>query len=245
MCIFVTDLRKNIMTFKQEIEQSLEQIRILEECFRQARNSEILPISFFSTSYDIVRELAGTLHFIEQEQLKFMQEQFIANKISFLETTDMISKTKQKDIMLSENFNKEFKEVLAEVKKEEITSIGKTVDSSKKTDIILSDLPAFSEELLKDSFFPEEKKEKKEEEKEIRNEPKILADAGKYMSLNDKFRFQREIFMGSAEEMNKVLNIINEFSTLEDTWMFIEDQPWNNDSEIVAEFKEFIGKRFS
>ena len=245
--------KEQIMTFKQEIEQSLEQIRTLEECFRQARNSEILPISFFSTSYDIVRELAGTLHFIEQEQLKFMQEQFIANKISFLETTDMISKTKQKDIIPSDHFNREIKEALADVKKEEIISIEKTVDSSKKTDEILSDLPTSLEEQLKDSFFPEEKVEKIEEkiiaekieEKEIRNESKILADARKYMSLNDKFRFQREIFMGSAEEMNKVLDILNGFSSLEDTWSFIEGQPWNNDSEIIIEFKEFIEKRFT
>ena len=46
------------MQFKKEIEQSLEQILTLEEHFRHAKNSEILPISFFSASYDIVRELA-------------------------------------------------------------------------------------------------------------------------------------------------------------------------------------------
>ncbi len=235
------------MPFKKEIEQSLEQIQILEECFRQARNSEILPISFFSNSYDIVRELAGTLHFIEQKQLHFMQEQFIANKISFLETTDLIPHSKNKNISQPENFNKEVKEALEEIKKteevKETGNIGETENSSKKTEEILSNLLSQSEEeQLKNSFFPES-----ENGKGVKtgSETKILADTRKYISLNDKFRFQREIFMGSPEEMNKVFDIINEFSTIEDTWSFIETQSWNDDSEIVAEFKEFIEKRFS
>ena len=213
------------MPFKKEIEESLEQIQLLEECFRHARNSEILPISFFSTSYDIIRELAGRLHFLEQGQSKFMQEQYIANKISFLETTDLISKTKVVEILPKTDF------------------------SSEKTNEILSNiLPDSEEEQLKDSFFPDNsfrEEEKKEEKKEIPGEIKILADTGKYMSLNDKFRFQREIFMGSAEEMNKTFDMLNEFSTIEDTLSFVENQPWHNDSEIVAEFKEFIEKRFS
>ena len=203
------------MQFRKEIEQSLEQIQTLEECFRHARNSEILPISFFSTSYDIVRELAETLHSIEQEQLKFMQDQYIANEISFLETTDLISKTKSVEIL---------------------PQINKTEEET-------------FEEQLKDSFFPENSSENLEEEKKTTSaheDMRILADTRKYMSLNDKFRFQREIFMGSIEEMNKVFNILNEFSTIEDTWSFIEKQTWHNEeSEIIAEFKELIEKRFS
>jgi len=184
------------MLFKKEIEQSLEQIRVLEEYFRHARNSEILPLSFFSASYDIVRELAETLHGIEQEQLRFMQEQFIANEISFLGTIGLKDEEERKEEDRKEVDRKE-------VEREE------------------------------------------EKEKAIQVETQILADSRKYMSLNDKFRFQREIFMGSAEEMNKIFDILNEFSTIEDTLSFMESQVWHNDSEIVAEFKELIGKRFS
>jgi len=185
------------MQFKNEIEESLEQIRMLEECFRHARNSEILPISFFSTSYDIIKELAETLHGMEQGQSQFMQEQYIANKISFLEATDLCR------------------------------------DSE--------------EEQLNNSFFPDNsfQAEKEKEKKDIHKEVKILADTRKYMSLNDKFRFQREIFMDSTEEMNKVFDTLNEFSILEEARSFIENQAWYNDSEIVVEFIELIEKRFS
>ena len=234
-----------MMPFRKEIEQSLEQIRTLEECFRHARNSELLPISFFSTSYDIVKELAEMLHYVEQGQLKFMQEQYIANKISFLETTDLISKAKPTEI--SHEKNKYVKEIFEEipVNRQEELIVDKTTFSSEKTDEILDKLPLVSkEEQLKNSFFPESLPENHKEENVVKNE-KVLADTRKYMSLNDKFRFQREIFMGSAEEMNKVFDTLNGFSTIEETWSFVNNQSWNNDSEIIAEFKEFIEKRFS
>ena len=210
------------MPFKQKIENSLEQIQVLGECFRHARNLEILPISFFSTSYDIVRELVETLHFIEQGQLKFMQEQYLANEIFFLETTDLISKIKTTETLPEPDDN--FDETL----------INFLLDSDEENE----------EEQLKNSFFPPDSF-RTEEKKELCGETKILADTRKYISLNDKFRFQREIFMGSAEEMNKIFDALNEFSTIEDTWAFIESQTWYNDSETVAEFKEFIKKRFS
>lgn len=183
------------MQFKKEIEQSLEQIQTLEECFRHARNLDILPISFFSTFYDIVRELTETLSGIEQKQLKWMQEQYIAGDVFSLETPEVTSNNSLK-------------------------------------------------EALKDSFFPENF----EEEQEVvpmHEDVKILADTRKYMSLNDKFRFQREIFAGSAEEMNDVFDKLNEFSTIEDALSFIENQVWCNELEIVTEFKELIEKRFS
>ncbi len=145
------------MQFKKEIEQSLEQILILEEHFRHAKNSEILPISFFSASYDIVRELAGTLHHIEQEQLKFMQEQFIANDISFLDTTNSSIKTKTLDIFeeqLKDSFFPEDSNVFKESK-----------DPKDFNDPNVLEVPNIP----------------KEEEK------KILADTIKYTSLNDKF----------------------------------------------------------
>ena len=235
------------MTFKKEIEQSLEQIRVLEECFRQTRHSEILPISFFSTSYDIVKELAQTLHHIEQEQLKFMEERFISNKISFLETTDLINRIKSKSNVQSEVITKPKEETIAEVaepkyietkneQQQETPEI--FIEKSEKTEQLLTELlPSSEAEQLKNSFFADTFQVKP---------AKILANIQKQMTLNDKFRFQREIFSGSSEEMNKVFDKLNGFSTIDDTLAFIENQTWwNPDSEIVMEFKDFIEKRFS
>jgi len=150
----------------------------------------------------------------------------IANQISFLETTDLIHKSKPVEISPENEPSQE-----------------------KMEEIWANLLPDSEEEQLKNSFFPDnsfqEEKEENEEKKEVPAEIKILADTTKYMSLNDKFRFQREIFMGSAEEMNKVFDTLNEFSTIEDTWSFIKNQSWYNDSEIIAEFIELIEKRFS
>ena len=229
------------MQFKKEIEQSLEQIRILEEHFRHARNSEILPISFFSASYDIIRELAGALHYIEQEQLKFMREEFTASKISFLETIGLISKTKPVETVPETGKNPE--EIFEEEFKNSFFSDNFSIESIKEE---IGEIEETGEkEEIEEIEEKGEQEEIKEEEKEVPVEIRILADTRKYMSLNDKFRFQREIFMGSAEEMNTILDALNECSTIDDAWSFIESQAWCDDSEIVAEFKEFIGKRFS
>ncbi len=219
------------MLFKKEIEQSLEQIQTLEEQFRQARKSELLPLSFFSLSYDIIRDLANTLHYMEQGQLKIMEEHFIANKVSFLETTGLAEKSNVSNSIIPEEEIK--------VKPEnEIAEFEPAIEPEKistETKELLDELtPSSEEELLKNSLF-----------NEIKKEDLILADLQKYMSLNDKFRFQRELFNGSAEEMENVMKILNEFETFQDTLLFLENQQWNPEDEIVVEFKTFIEKRFS
>ncbi len=210
------------MTFKDKIEQSLELIQELEEQFRHTRKSEILPLSFFSSSYDIIKELSGTLHFLEQEQLKTMEQHLVRNQDSFLETSLLMEKKEEK-------IKPETNEIPEEAKEEQT--------SSEKTDKILEKLPSSEEELMKDSFFPPVRS--------LQQETVLLTDLQKYMSLNDKFRFQRELFNGSAEEMNKAFDLLNTFETLDETMFFIEEQVWNTDDEIALEFKAFIEKRFS
>ncbi len=63
------------MSFRNEIERGLEQIQQLQELYRQVRDMEMLPLSFFSSSYDILRSLTASLHEMETTQLNRMQEQ--------------------------------------------------------------------------------------------------------------------------------------------------------------------------
>jgi hypothetical protein len=60
------------MSFKKKIEQYLEQISILEESFRKVRDSESLPVSFFSASLDILNQLQVGLYELESLQLQLM-----------------------------------------------------------------------------------------------------------------------------------------------------------------------------
>jgi hypothetical protein len=62
------------MTFKKEIEQYLEQIRILEETFRKVQNMDILPLSFFSASIDVLNKLKAGVYELESAQLQLMAD---------------------------------------------------------------------------------------------------------------------------------------------------------------------------
>jgi len=62
------------MIFQDKIEQYLETIQELEKTFCEAQCKEILPLSFFSSSIDIINRLRTGVYEIEALQLQMMQE---------------------------------------------------------------------------------------------------------------------------------------------------------------------------
>lgn len=62
------------MSYQAKIEQYLKEIRELEKSFREAQSKEILPISFFSSSIDILNRLKAGIYEIEAMQLHVMEE---------------------------------------------------------------------------------------------------------------------------------------------------------------------------
>ena len=62
------------MMLQNKIEQYLEIIRELDKTFCEAQGKEILPLSFFSSSIDILNRLKTGVYEIEALQLQMMQE---------------------------------------------------------------------------------------------------------------------------------------------------------------------------
>ncbi len=62
------------MLSKNQIEQSLEQIQQMQVLYRQVRDAEVLPFSFFSSVFDILKNLTTSLHEMESTQLDAMQK---------------------------------------------------------------------------------------------------------------------------------------------------------------------------
>ena len=62
------------MLHQDKIAQCLKEIQELEKFFREAQDKEILPISFFSSSIDLVNRLKTGVYEIEALQLHVMQE---------------------------------------------------------------------------------------------------------------------------------------------------------------------------
>ena len=72
-----------------------------------------------------------------------------------------------------------------------------------------------------------------------------LSDFRKALSLNDRFRFRRELFGGDEERMNKAINELNELHSYEDSISYLNDElKWNIEDEAVADFIKLLEKRF-
>lgn len=76
----------------------------------------------------------------------------------------------------------------------------------------------------------------------IRNKSKDLHNA---FSLNDMFRFRRELFGNSAAEMTDAINLVDAMGTYPEAEdYFYNDLGWDKDSEEVAEFMAIIKNHF-
>lgn len=77
-------------------------------------------------------------------------------------------------------------------------------------------------------------------------EKKNLSDFRKAFSLNDRFRFRRELFGGDEEKMNRAVRELNELHTFEDSIAYLHNQlQWNVEDAAVADFIQLLEKRFS
>ena len=77
-------------------------------------------------------------------------------------------------------------------------------------------------------------------------ERKNLSDFRKAFSLNDRFRFRRELFGGSEELMNQVIADLNEIKSYEASVTYLQNVLNGKGEETaVADFLQLIEKRFA
>lgn len=70
-------------------------------------------------------------------------------------------------------------------------------------------------------------------------------DIFRAFTLNDKFRFRRELFRNSQEEFDEALNIISQMSTIEEAQEYIyDDLCWDPANEDVKAFMDVVTKHF-
>ena len=188
------------MSFKSQIEQGLEQIQQMQELYRQVRDAEILPLSFFSTSYDTLKSLAVALHEMESYQLDAMLEQSSKHETMFAGISSLLKKPEQ----------------------------GINTDDFVTLDTMEEEPPVQPVAFLSDIIGKQ-----------------LSADLRKLISLNDRFRFQRDLFAGNAGLMDETLGQLNELASLNDSLIFLNDRfVWNWEETPASDFRVILEKRF-
>ena len=233
---------------KEKMDYLLVDIRELEKLVASMRDAEIYPVSFFSQAYTTTQKIVDNLQSIEADQLALFKEQMekhraLIKKAERLEAEAALVTQMQEQESSYEPVQERELPSVEELKEEESVAIPveATVAAEKTVSEPAASLSSASshattlEQSLPHSISLNEVIQKK-----------FLADFRKAFSLNDRFRFRRELFGGDEGRMNEEISDLNELQSFEESITYLDKKlKWNVEDEAVADFIKLLEKRFS
>ncbi len=234
---------------KEKMDYLLVDIRELEKLVASMRDAEIYPVSFFSQAYTTTQKIVDNLQSIEADQLALFKEQMekhraLIKKAERLEAEAALVTQMQEyestyepvqemELPSVEELNEEKESVATPA---EVTVVAeKTVSEPAASLSSASSHTTTLEQSLPHSISLNEVIQKK-----------FLADFRKAFSLNDRFRFRRELFGGDEGRMNEAISDLNELQSFEESITYLDKKlKWNVEDEAVADFIKLLEKRFS
>lgn len=234
---------------KEKMDYLLVDIRELEKLVASMRDAEIYPVSFFSQAYTSTQKIVDNLQSIEADQLALFKEQMekhraLIKKAERLEAEAALVTQMQEqestyepvqemELPSVEELNEEKESVATPA---EVTVVAeKTVSEPAASLSLASSHTTTLEQSLPHSISLNEVIQKK-----------FLADFRKAFSLNDRFRFRRELFGGDEGRMNEAISDLNELQSFEESITYLDKKlKWNVEDEAVADFIKLLEKRFS
>lgn len=234
---------------KEKMDYLLVDIRELEKLVASMRDAEIYPVSFFSQAYTTTQKIVDNLQSIEADQLALFKEQMekhraLIKKAERLEAEAALVTQMQEQESTYEPVQ-EMELPSVEELNEEVESVAtpaaatvaaeKTVSEPAASIFSASSHATTLEQSLPHSISLNEVIQKK-----------FLADFRKAFSLNDRFRFRRELFGGDEGRMNEAISDLNELQSFEESITYLDKKlKWNVEDEAVADFIKLLEKRFS
>ena len=77
-------------------------------------------------------------------------------------------------------------------------------------------------------------------------ESRFVHSLRKAINVNDRYRYQRELFRGNIELMNQVVEKLDTMKTLSEAMDYVQREfSWDPQSETVADFYSLLENRFS
>lgn len=240
------------MANKEKIDYLLLDLKELEMLIAGMRDAEIYPVSFFSQTFNLTHKILNDLHSLETTQIEMLREQMEAHQALIqslpnpvaapMPTPEIVEDPVEETVIVEETKIPEPEEPIREMIVE-------------KTEIIMEEKPVAQPEPV---VIPQAEPEKPAEplHKPVITEKqgvflsdllekKNLSDFRKAFSLNDRFRFRRELFGGNEEKMNKAITDLNDIHTYEESVTYLNNElNWNIEDEAVADFIKLLEKRF-
>lgn len=72
-----------------------------------------------------------------------------------------------------------------------------------------------------------------------------IGDIRKAFTINDRFRFRRELFAGDNSALTAAIEHLATLDTLAEADAYLSTMPWDHDNEAVSEFMEIVSTHFN
>lgn len=231
------------MANKEKIDYLLLDLQELETLIAGMRDAEVYPVSFFSQTFDLTHKVLHDLHALEAAQIERLREQMEAHQALIqslptrvaapMPTPDTEEKPVAAAAIVEEREEKE-PATEAVIEKPEVVTPPDPVVTVQAAPVKPVELPLKPLTTEKQGVFLSDLLEKNN-----------LSDFRKAFSLNDRFRFRRELFGGQEEKMNKAITELNDIHSYEESVAYLNNElKWNIDDEAVADFIKLLEKRF-
>lgn len=241
------------MANKEKIDYLLLDIKELETLIAGMRDADVYPVSFFSQTFNLTHKILNDLHSLESAQIEMLREQMEAhqaliqslpNPVATAMPTPEVKEVKEEPVAESVIIREPEPEPVQKViiEKPEIILEEKIIVEPEPEKV--------TPEPIVTTLEPEHIHKSVSTEKQgvfLSDilEKKNLSDFRKAFSLNDRFRFRRELFGGDEARMNKAITDLNDIHSYEESVTYLNNVlKWNIEDEAVADFIKLLEKRF-
>ncbi len=229
------------MANKEKIDYLLLDIRELERLVAGMRDAEVYPVSFFGQTFDLTHKILKDLHSLEAAQIEMLRKQMEEHQALIQSIPPSVATpvqtAQEPPVIASAPIQAEAETVVEEPEVKQIVTeeVIKEVpheETPVEEPVAVQPEPVMPPE--RPGLFLNDLLEKKN-----------LSDFRKAFSLNDRFRFRRELFGGDDARMNKAINDLNDLHSYEDSVTYLNNElKWNIEDEAVADFIKLLEKRF-
>ena len=250
------------MTNKEKIDYLLIDLRELENLIASMKEVDFYPASFFNQTFQLTHKVFTELHSLENLQIETLRKQMEEHQrlIDSIQQTQPVQTPEIKEEKTEPSVSVETREP-----EERIVNVASTVASHPEkpqqrvetlsapiTRLEVPTQPMVQEvkETISTSMSEPHTKTVLADKSSVSLndvlEKQNLSDFKKAFSLNDRFRFRRELFGGNEEKMNQAITDLNSMSSYEESVEYLNNVlKWNVEDESVADFMKLLEKRFS
>lgn len=205
----------------KELTNDIDRLKRLVD---SVEGEELVSVHFFSEAFDFVHKIQEDLIRLESVQIEKLRKDMELRQsgLSNMKRSPSFGEEKENLTVVSDNSLK------AEVKNERIEMGSEVIVPTAVSDAIHE--ISRTETPVADANFSKS----------------YTPDIRTLLSLNDRFRFQRELFDTDAESFNRTLDILNTKRSYDAAVKYIrENLKWNEEDETVSEFFALLDRYFS